>query len=152
MLSRSTFFSASRSRHRSRSLEVVQIIPPERLQQLTVEHLVDVAAPHVMNEIVEVVRVVEMVEVLVAQIQEPIVELVIPRERVPERIAEQIGGTVSLQIEEEIGDVVRTLPQERIQHCIVEQIVAVCASHGVERIGWQIEDVTVPAQPGESGI
>ena len=95
-------------------VELVQIILPERLQQRTMEQCV-VEAPHVRKDIVEVVRTipqeVEIVEVLVPQIQEPMVEAVIPHERRSEQIQEQIGEILFLQIEEKIS------PRARIQHC-----------------------------------
>ena len=69
-------------------VEVVQIIPQERIQQRIVEQIVDVPVPQVVEEILEVIKV-------------------IPQERVSERIVEQIVDVPVPQVMEEIVKVVR---------------------------------------------
>ena len=55
-----------------------------------------------------------------------------------------------LQIEEEIGEVVQTFPQERIQHYSVERIVDVLVPDVVERIGEADRGCDSATDPGDS--
>ena len=94
------------------------LIPQERFQQ---QQKVDFLVPEVLEEILEITDV--------------------SQERIFQRIGEQ---TVEQIVGEDIVEVVQSFLPERLQHCIVGQIVDILVPHDVEHIGKQIEGVTVP--------
>ena len=106
-------------------MEVVQLMPEERIQERTVEKTIDDFVPCMKEEIIEVVRqilqecFVEETDVLVSRVMEKIIEVVkhMPQERVH-------GDTVQ--------DVKRP-PQEQVQSCTAELIVDAPVPH-VEEI------------------
>ena len=95
-------------------VEVVQIVPQERIQLRIVRQISDVPVPQVVEEILLVIKV-------------------IPQVRVSERIVEQIFDVPVLQVlrksvsqvVEEILEVFKVIPQELVSEFIVEQ-VAMC--------------------------
>ena len=121
-------------------VEVIQLVPVERIKGRVADQMAGIPVPLVMEEIVsvlqELVKLVSQERVqqrtvehaLVPQILEETVEVVLaPTERVQQRIGEQIVELLIPQIVEENVEVVRLVPQECVQ-----------------RIGEQMVDVLIP--------
>ena len=89
-----------------KTTEVTKPIPQVRVQQRTVEQIVDVPVPQIVEEIVEVVQI-------------------IPQERISERVVEQISDMPASQIEEKTVETIPLIPQNQISDRIVEQTVKV---------------------------
>ena len=84
-------------------IEVERHTPQERVQNCTVEQIVDVPVPQIRSEIGEVIQS-------------------IPQERISDRVVEQIVDFPVGQIREQIVEVVRIIPQECLQQHTREQI------------------------------
>ena len=76
-------------------VEVIQLVPQERIQERIVEEIIDVPVPQWIEEMIEVVKL-------------------IPQERVENRTAEQIVDVPVPQIQEELVEVIQLVPHERI--------------------------------------
>ena len=128
-------------------VEVVRVIPQERIAERIKEQIVDVLGPEIMDEIVGVVKFVsqerekqhvveQVVDVLARQIMvETIGVMKVARlERVCEKIEEQVDVPVPQvveqivdvlirQIRKEIGEVIWLIPQVDISEFIDEKII-----------------------------
>merc|ERR1712032_294706 len=92
-------------------VQVAKIIPQERVQQRTVEQVVDVPVPQVVEEIVE-----QVVDVPVPQTVEEVVQVpqVQVQEKIVQRAVEQVVQVPLPQVVEKVIEVPKIQVQERI--------------------------------------
>ena len=90
------------------AVDVSEVLPQERLQQRTVERIVDVPVPQIWEETVSQVK-----------------ENFIRRERVRNRTTEQIVASLSSRTEEGIARVWKDILQERVQQLMQRQVPTV---------------------------
>ena len=110
---------------------------PERIQQRAVEEKVEVAVPQNQGQIMEVIAQEWVLEGIVEQssvprIQEQIDEVAI-MERVWECLVRQIEVVPVPQITEEMREMTKSVPQERILEHTVEEIINVTVSQVIWR-------------------
>jgi len=94
----------------------------ERVQQRTVEQVVDVPVPQVVEEVIEVAKVIPQ-----ERVQQRTVEQVVdvPVPQIVEEILEQVVDVPVPQVVEEVVEIAKVIPQERVQQRTVEQVVDV---------------------------
>ena len=99
-------------------VEVIRLVPQERIQERIEEEIIDVSDPQMTEDIVEVVKR-------------------IPEERAQNCAVEHIVDVPVPQIRKEIGEEIQCIVQERTSDRVVEQIVDV----PVPEIGDQIVEI-----------
>ena len=126
--------------------------PQERIQERIVEET-DVPVPHVMEEIIEVVRQSpqeQMLDKLLADLYSDTIEVSkhIPQERLPNHTVEQIVDAPVSQIRNKTGHVIQLIPQERISHHVMEQTVDI-PSLQIQSQNAEVVKATVKHVPQE---
>ena len=117
-------------------VDVIQLVPQERIQERIVEETFDVPVPHLMEEIVAGMKHVpqervqngtvdQIVAVAVPRTREEtgrVIQLT-PQDRISGRIGEQTFDVPIPQIRKEIGERIQLILQGWISDCLTEQIV-----------------------------
>ena len=117
-------------------LEIIPLVPLERIKDQIVEHIGGVPVPQIKEDIVQNLVGEQIVDVPVPQIQDDGLQIV--QERVLNRTPEQIVGVSVPQTMEAPVDVMLTTPQERVLNRTQELIVGVPVCLRSRRLPWKL--------------